>query len=77
VLAEKSGNLSQMVSLMHARGYAAFHAGDYESATTLADQALELAERDGNPTNLGLVYGFQVLMHFARGDLSRDFHFQF
>ena len=69
-LAEKSGNLSQLVSLMHARGYAAFHAGDYESAATLADQALELAERDGNPTNLGLVYGFQVLMHFARGDLS-------
>jgi predicted ATPase len=69
-LAKKSGNLSQLVSLMHAAGYAAYAAGDYETAATLADQALELAERDGNPANLGLVYELQVAMRQTRGDLA-------
>jgi hypothetical protein len=71
-LAEKSGNLSELVSLMHASGNAAFQAGDYESAATLADQALELAVREGNPTNLGHVYGLQVIVRFLRGDLARS-----
>jgi len=39
-LAKKTGNLSQLVSLMHTRSYDAFVAGDYETAATLADQAL-------------------------------------
>jgi class 3 adenylate cyclase/tetratricopeptide (TPR) repeat protein len=69
-LAKKSGNLSQLVSLMHATGYAAWSAGDYESAATLADEALELALRDGNPTNLGLVYRLQVTVRNSRGDLA-------
>jgi class 3 adenylate cyclase/tetratricopeptide (TPR) repeat protein len=69
-LAKKSGNLSQLVSLMHDTGYAAWHAGDYESAATLADEALELAEREGNPTNLGLAYQLQVIVRWARGDLA-------
>jgi predicted ATPase len=61
-LAKKSGNLSQLISLMHATGYAVFNAGDFETAATIADEALELAEREGNPTNLGLVYYLQVLL---------------
>jgi class 3 adenylate cyclase/tetratricopeptide (TPR) repeat protein len=69
-LAKKTGNLSQLVSLMHATGLAAWTAGDYESAATLADEALELAEREGNPTNLGLAYRLQVLVRHFRGDLA-------
>jgi class 3 adenylate cyclase/tetratricopeptide (TPR) repeat protein len=69
-LAKKSGNLLQLVSLMHATSYSALHAGDYESAATLADEALELAEREGNPTNLGLVYELQVALRHLRGDLA-------
>jgi class 3 adenylate cyclase/tetratricopeptide (TPR) repeat protein len=67
-LAKKSGNLSQLVSLMYDTGLAAWAAGDYESAATLADQALELAEREGNPTNLGLAYAFQVVVSDVRGN---------
>jgi predicted ATPase len=69
-LAEKSGNLSQLVSLMHSSGNAAFQPGDYESGATLADQALELALREDNPTNLGFVYYLQVMVRAARGDLA-------
>jgi class 3 adenylate cyclase/tetratricopeptide (TPR) repeat protein len=69
-LAKKSGNLSQLVTLIHGTGYAAYHVGDYESAATLADEALELALREGNPTNLGRVYGLQVVVRHFRGDLA-------
>src|SRR5262249_34050907 len=69
-LAKKTGNLSQLVSLMHDTGYAAVNTGDYESAATLADEALELAEREGNPINLGLAYDLQVAVRFLRGDLA-------
>jgi tetratricopeptide (TPR) repeat protein len=69
-LAKKSGNLSQLISLMHATGYAVFNAGDFETAATIADEALELAEREGNPTNLGLVYYLQVIVRAYRGDLA-------
>ena len=69
-LAEKSGNLTQLVTLMHATGHCAHDAGDFAAAGTMADQALELALRDGNPTNLALVYELQVVTRFARADLA-------
>jgi class 3 adenylate cyclase/tetratricopeptide (TPR) repeat protein len=68
-LAKKSGNLSQLVPLIQAAGNAAYNAGDFESGATLVDEALELAEREGNPANLGLVYQLQIMVRFARGDL--------
>jgi predicted ATPase len=42
-LAKKSGNLSQIVSLMYATASAAYVAGNYESAAAITDQVLELA----------------------------------
>jgi tetratricopeptide (TPR) repeat protein len=69
-LAKKSGNLSQLVSLMNSTGHAAYAAGDWERAATLADEALELAEREGNSTNLGPAYGMQVTVRYIRGDLA-------
>jgi hypothetical protein len=69
-LAKKSYNLSQLASLMQASGFSALNAGDYKTAATLADQALELALREGNHTNLGPVYQLQVLVRHFRGDLT-------
>jgi tetratricopeptide (TPR) repeat protein len=69
-LAKKSGNLSQLISLMQATAYAAFNGGDFETAAPLADEALELALPEGNPTNLALVYYLQVSVRALRGDLA-------
>jgi len=69
-LAKKSGNLSQLISLMHDTGRAAHQAGDYESVATLADETLELAMREDNPTNLGLAYELQIFVRHLRGDLA-------
>jgi tetratricopeptide (TPR) repeat protein len=69
-LAKKTGNLSKSVFLMHAAGAAAFLAGDYDNGATLADQMLEVALREGDPTNLGLAYELQVLGRLLRGDLA-------
>ena len=69
-LAKKTDSLLQLVPLMYAAGHAAYTAGDYESAATLADEALELAERERNPANLGLANGLQVVVRHFRGDLA-------
>ena len=69
-LAKKSGNLSQLIPSIDAKVRAAFNAGDYESAAMLADQELQLAMREGNPTNLGLAYGLQIIVRHVRGDLA-------
>jgi tetratricopeptide (TPR) repeat protein len=69
-LAKKTGNVSQLVSLMYTTGAAAGNAGDYETAATLADQALELAVRESNPANLGVAYHLQVVVRTGRGDLA-------
>jgi class 3 adenylate cyclase/tetratricopeptide (TPR) repeat protein len=69
-LAKKSGNLSELVSLMIASGAAAFVGGDYESAANLSHQALELALDENNPTNLCAAYILQIDVCLARGDLA-------
>jgi hypothetical protein len=69
-LAKKSGNYSRLISLMYATGAAAYSAGDYETAATVADQMLELAVDDDTPTNLGLVYALRVVVRSIRGDLA-------
>jgi class 3 adenylate cyclase/tetratricopeptide (TPR) repeat protein len=69
-LAEKTGDLGQIVNSIIVRQASAFIAGDLPNALSLADQALELALRDGNPVNLGLVYMIQTGARFHRGDLE-------
>ena len=59
-LAEKSGNLKQLVNRVVSRGFAACISGDLPAAGTLADQALELALREGSPTSLGLAHTLQI-----------------
>jgi tetratricopeptide (TPR) repeat protein len=69
-LAEKSGSFTQLIDLMFRRGFTAFFSGDLRAAGALADQALELALREGNPTGLAMVHFLQLATRHARGDLA-------
>jgi tetratricopeptide (TPR) repeat protein len=69
-LAEKGGNLLQMVGSASTRGYHSYSAGDLSTAATLADDALGLAQRDSNPTVMAYLRRLQQSIHFFRGDLA-------
>ena len=49
-LAEKTGNLAQLVLQLSSISRAAFVSGDYSRAAMVADQLLDLAQREGSPT---------------------------
>ena len=67
-LAEKSDNLGALcASLLH-RAWTPLIAGDFATAGALADQALELARREGNPTRLAHAYHLQMVLRYQRGD---------
>ena len=53
-LAEKTGNLSQLVGPVVVRGTSALGSGDVLAASAFGDQALKLALREGSPGSLGL-----------------------
>ena len=54
-LAEKSGNLAQLVNSVICESVSSPSiSGDLPAAGALADQALELALREGSPTSLGV-----------------------
>jgi hypothetical protein len=70
-MAEKSGNhLTQLFVWVSSRGFAACVSGNLSAAGTLADQALDLALREGSPTILGVAHTLQIQTHYFRGDLS-------
>jgi class 3 adenylate cyclase/tetratricopeptide (TPR) repeat protein len=70
-LAQKGGNLRQLLNLMIARGVNALSAGDLPAAAGLADQALELALREGGSRSLfGRVHTLQMMVRYWRGDLA-------
>jgi len=76
-LAEKTGNLAQLVNLVIFKGRTTFAAGNFAAAAILADQALEIAHRDGSPTNLALAYELQIMVRHWRGDLTgAEDHFE-
>ena len=68
-LAEKSGNLTQLVTWALTRWLAPHNAGDLPVAGALADQALELALHEGSPGNIGMAHAMQTLTRSQRGDL--------
>ena len=70
ILAEKSGNLRQMIGSIAGRCFQAYIAGDLSIAGALADQALELALRDEGATALATLYMFQLIVRHGRGDLA-------
>jgi class 3 adenylate cyclase/tetratricopeptide (TPR) repeat protein len=69
-LAERSGNLAQFADWVMSRCLPTLIAGDAPSAATFADQALELALREGAPTRLANVYTLQMLTHYHGGDFA-------
>jgi tetratricopeptide (TPR) repeat protein len=75
-LAEKTGNLLQLVAAMITKGFSAFFSGDLSAAGALADQALTLALSEGSSTNLANVYFLQLVTCYYRGDFaSAEKHF--
>ena len=51
-------------------------AGNLSTAAALADQGLELALREGNPSNLAYLYMMQLIVRYYRGDLvGAESHF--
>jgi tetratricopeptide (TPR) repeat protein len=69
-LAQKSGNLRQLVGSMTSRCLHAFISADLSIAGALADQALRLALREANPTVLANLHMMQLVIRHARGDLA-------
>jgi tetratricopeptide (TPR) repeat protein len=69
-LAEDSGSLQQLLSSLHLRGIITLIGGDLRSAAILADQALNLAVREGSPASLGMAHDLQMEIQFFRGDLA-------
>jgi tetratricopeptide (TPR) repeat protein len=68
-LAEKGGNLAQVILQLFGTFRAVFISGNYSSAAVLADQIFDLAEREGSSTSLAFAHGAQLQLRFLRGDL--------
>jgi tetratricopeptide (TPR) repeat protein len=69
-LAEKNGNLKQVVGSVSSRLMIALFSGDLPAAAALADQALELALREGSPTILGVAHHHQTMTRYYLGDFA-------
>jgi predicted ATPase len=69
-LAEKSGNLKQLIDLMISRAHMLAASGAFVSASAVADRALELALREGSPMSLGRAHTLQLQTRHLRGDLA-------
>jgi tetratricopeptide (TPR) repeat protein len=69
-LAEKSGNLKQLINLLLTKGVNVLVSGDSSAAVAIADRALELALREGNPIRLGVAHCLRLMVCYARGDLT-------
>jgi tetratricopeptide (TPR) repeat protein len=70
-LAEKSGKLRELLNLRIATGVNALSSGDFPAAGANADEALELALREGSSSSLlGRVHAFQMMVRYQRGDLA-------
>ena len=75
-LAEKSGNLAQLIRQTFDIWRSVIVAGDLSTAALLADRILDLAQREGSPASFGFVCQPQVDVSFYRGDLAKaDEHF--
>jgi class 3 adenylate cyclase/tetratricopeptide (TPR) repeat protein len=69
VLAEKGGNLAQLVRRIFGIWLGTLVSGDYLTAGVLADRILYLAQRDGNPAGLAFAHHAEQSVHYLRGDL--------
>ena len=70
LLAEKSGNLTHLVGAALNRILAPLNSGDLPVAGILADQAFELAIREGSSGVIGMAHAFQTCVRYQRGDFA-------
>jgi tetratricopeptide (TPR) repeat protein len=71
-LAEKAGKLDQLVTQVVGIWQSVAASGDYsKSGQLLADQILDLAQREGSPASFGFAYRAQIGVSFFCGDLAR------
>ena len=68
-LAEKSGNLAQLVLHVVAMWASANTSGDVPAGTAFADQAIDLAQRSRNPASIALAHMAQIGTRYLRADL--------
>ena len=69
-LAQKGGDLAQVVLQQFGMWFGAVVGGDYLTAGALADRLLELAQREGSPTSLAFAHDAEVQTCMFRGDLA-------
>jgi class 3 adenylate cyclase/tetratricopeptide (TPR) repeat protein len=69
-IAEKSGNLRQLLNLLIARGINALICGDLNAGSSIAARSLELGGREGSPSILGRAHLLQIMAHYYRGELT-------
>jgi len=69
-LAKKAGNLTQVVHWLMSKCLTLYFAGNLPETIQLADQALELAIREGRPDTLARVHTLQLMTRFQLGDLA-------
>src|SRR5262249_35464030 len=69
-LAEKGGNLAELINWVGSRCVIAGISGDFSAAVKLAGQAVELALREGSPERLAGAYGLEVIARVNLGDLA-------
>ena len=68
-LAEKTGNLAQVVLGRIGTWAAVYAGGDYANAEVIAAQIRDLAEREGSDQSLAFAHSIMVIMGFDRGEL--------
>jgi class 3 adenylate cyclase/tetratricopeptide (TPR) repeat protein/ribosomal protein L40E len=68
-LAEKGGNLAQLVAQVFGIWRSVMSAGNYSTAASLAVRLLELAQREGSPASFAFAYHAVQNAQFVRGDL--------
>jgi hypothetical protein len=75
-LAQRSGNLERLARSIGTRCFHANLAGDLSNAAAAADEALELALREGSPWLIALMHTMQLITRYPLGDLAGvEYHF--
>jgi class 3 adenylate cyclase/tetratricopeptide (TPR) repeat protein len=76
-LAEKTGNLSELVQQLWVAASYAWARGDYFGAAALADQTLATAKLEGSPISLGIGHQISLFTRLFLGDfLVAEEHFE-
>jgi class 3 adenylate cyclase/tetratricopeptide (TPR) repeat protein len=69
-LAEKRGNLAELVQQLSVARLGALITGDFPTSAALADEIFDLAQRDGSQVSLELAHATQLQEHSGRGDFT-------